>query len=109
MHSLKKGNRYSRENKFFMFYTRVDGEPMKRLKKTILLPLRKVAYHSHHQRLYYWSEIQLYELRHVCVLPDCYYKGLFRLCMWLVNCRRFYRLAGWGIHTIPYHVRFHVA
>ena len=82
---------------------------MKRLKKTILLQVRKAAHLSSQWRLYYWAEWQLFELRTVCILPGWYYKGLYRVCMWLLKYRRFHGVADRTIHTIPYTVRFRLA
>lgn len=79
---------------------------MKRVKKAILLPVRKMAYRWNRLRLYYWSERELYELRTVNVMPGYYYRWLYHTCMWLVEFRKFQRLANWTIHTIPYHIRF---
>ena len=82
---------------------------MKRIKKAILLPIRSLAYRSNRLRLYYWSEIRLYELRTVCVMPRWYYHWLYHTCLWLVEIRKFQRLADRVIHTIPYRVRFEMA
>ena len=82
---------------------------MKRLKKATLLLIRHLAYRWNGLLLYYWADLNLNELRAVHVMPQFYYRWLYRFCMWLVahsNCRR---LADRVIHTIPYHVRFHVA
>lgn len=82
---------------------------MKRLKKAALLLIRHVAYRWNRLLLYYWADLNLYELRAVDVMPQFYYRWLYRFCMWLVGHSYFQRLAVRAIHTIPYHVRFHVA
>jgi hypothetical protein len=82
---------------------------MKRLKKAILLPLRKIAYGCNRLRLYYWAEEKLCDLKDVNVMPSFYYSWLYHVCMRLVKSRKFKRLANRMIHTIPYHVRFKVA
>ena len=82
---------------------------MKRLKKAILLPVRKMAYSWSRLRLYYWADEELYDLRTVYVMPDFYYRGLYHACMWLAEFKKLRRLADRAIHTIPYHVRFNVA
>jgi hypothetical protein len=82
---------------------------MKCIKKAVLLPVRSMAYRWKRQRLYYWADRKLYELRAVCVMPLWYYRWLYHACVWLVEFRKFRRLADRTIHTIPYHVRFEVA
>jgi hypothetical protein len=82
---------------------------MNRLKKAALLPVRRISYRMRFSRLYYWSEKGLYPLRAVNVMPKFYYRWLYRLCVWMVDFRRFQRLADKAIHTIPYHIRFKVA
>ena len=82
---------------------------MKRMKKAMLLPLRRLLYNLKCLRLYYWADLQLDVLRAVCVMPKCYYAWLYRTCLWLVAFRRFRRVANRAIHTIPYHIRFEVA
>ena len=82
---------------------------MKRLKKAILLPVRNMAYRWNRLRTYYWADEELYELRTVNVMPDLYYRWLYRISMKMVDSNRLRRLADWAIHTIPYHVRFYVA
>ena len=82
---------------------------MKRMKKAILLPVRSIARHLNRLRLYYWSDIKLYELRAVCVMPRWYYRWLYNTCLWLVEFRKFQRLADRTLHTIPYNVRFEMA
>ena len=82
---------------------------MKRLKKAILLPVRSMAYRWNRLRLYYWVDEELYELRTVNVMPDFYYRWLYRVSMKLVDSNRLRRLADRAIHTIPYHVRFNVS
>ena len=82
---------------------------MKRLKKAILLPVRKIAYRWNRLRLYYWSNEKLYELRDVDVMPGFYYRWLYYVCMRMVKSSKFRQLANRAIHTIPYHVRFEEA
>ena len=82
---------------------------MKRLKKATLLLIRHIAYRYNRLFLYYWADLELHELRSVYVMPEFYYRWLFHFCMWLVEYSNFRRLAERTIHTIPYHVRFHVA
>lgn len=82
---------------------------MKRMKKAVLLPVRSMAYQLKRMKLYYWSEKKLYELRVVCVMPRCYYRWLYHICIRLVAFKKCRRLADRTIHTIPYHVRFEVA
>ncbi len=59
--------------------------------------------------LYYWADQKLYEIRSVAVMPEFYYRTLFRVSMRLIQVHGFSRLADKVIHTIPYHVRFNVA
>ena len=82
---------------------------MKRLRKAILLPVRRVAYRWNRLKLYYWAEQELYEMRNVHVMPKVYYRWLFRISMRIVHMDRFRRFADKAIHTIPYSVRFDVA
>jgi hypothetical protein len=82
---------------------------MERLKKAILLPVRTMAYRWNRLPTYYWADKKLHELRTVYVMPKFYYRWLYQTCMWLAESRKFRRLADRAIHTIPYHVRFHVA
>ena len=82
---------------------------MNRLKKVALLPVKIVSYRMRLLRLYYWSENTLYPLRAVYVLPKFYYHWLYRLCIWIVEFRKFRWLADRAIHTIPYHIRFELA
>lgn len=82
---------------------------MKRLKKAILIPLRRLFYRSNCLGLYYWAEAKLYELRAVNVMPALYYRCLFRFSMRLVEFGKFRRLANRMIHTIPFHIRYTVA
>lgn len=82
---------------------------MIRIKKAILVTLRSMGYHSNRLRLYYWSEIKLYELRTVYIMPRWYYRWLYHTCEWLVEFSKFRRLADRAIHTIPLHVRFEMS
>ena len=82
---------------------------MRRIRKAILLPVRNFAYRWNRLKLYYWTEHALFELRQVYIMPDFYYRWLFHVSMRLVNVDRFQRFANKVIHTIPYHIRFHVA
>ena len=82
---------------------------MKRVKKAMLLPLRFMAYRRNRLRTYYWADSQLHELRTVYVMPNLYYRWLYQTCMVLAETRKFRRLADRAMHTIPYHIRFHVA
>lgn len=82
---------------------------MNRLKKIALLPVRRISYYMRLTRPYYWSEQGLYPLRAVYIMPKLYYRCLYRLCVWLVDFKKFRRLADKAIHTIPYHIRFEVA
>ncbi len=82
---------------------------MKRLKKAILLPVRRIAYRWNRLKLYYWADKELYAMRNVAVMPNLYYRWLFRISMRIVHVERFRRLADKAIHTIPYRVRFDLA
>jgi hypothetical protein len=82
---------------------------MRRLKKAMLLPTRRLAYRWNLLPLYYWAERELFELRSIDVMPEFYYRWLFRFSMRIVHIDRFQRLAEKLIHTIPYHVRFNMA
>lgn len=82
---------------------------MKRLKKTIYLSVRSMALRWHRPRAYYWAEAGLYELRGVNVMPVCYYRWLYRVSMRLIESGKWLRLADRAMHTIPYHLRFHMA
>ena len=68
-----------------------------------------MAYRLKCLRLFYWSDIRLYELRTVCVMPRCYYCWLYHASMSLINAGKVRRLANRVIHTIPYHVRYEIA
>lgn len=82
---------------------------MRRLKKTILLPVRGVARRWNRLGLYYWAEAELYELRTVNVMPVFYYRWLYRVSLRLTGFVKLRRLADRAIHTIPFHIRFDVA
>jgi hypothetical protein len=82
---------------------------IKRIQKALLLTLRRVACRSNCLPLYYWSDLKLYGLRTVCVMPGWYYRWLYHTCMRLADFNRFSRLADRAIHTIPLSVRFAVA
>ena len=82
---------------------------MKRAKKAMLLPIRKIAYRRNQLKLYYWADQELYGMRNINVMPIFYYRWLFKISMRIVHIERFRRLAEKVIHTIPYHVRFNVA
>lgn len=81
----------------------------KRMKKALLLTIRKIALHTEFLTLYYWSDVELYKLRLVCVMPVFYYRWLYHTCMWLIEHRKYRKLADTAIHRIPFHVRFEVA
>jgi len=82
---------------------------MKRIKKLTLLTIRAAAYRSNRIRAYYWAERHLHALQTVTIMPDLYYRWLFRVSMRLVRFDMFRRIADQAIHTIPYHVRFNLA
>jgi len=82
---------------------------MNRLKKIALLPVKRISYHVRFLHLYYWSEESLYPLRAVAIMPKFYYRWLYRLCVWMLDFRKFRWLANMAIHTIPYHIRFEEA
>lgn len=82
---------------------------MNRLKKAALLQVKRISYHLKLIRLYYWCEEGLYPLRAVVIMPRFYYRWLYRFCVWMVELRKFRRLADMAIHTIPYHIRFEMA
>ena len=82
---------------------------MNRLKKAALLAVKGISYHVRIMRLYYWSEEELYPLRAVVIMPNVYYRWLYRVCVWMLDFRKFRRLADMAIHTIPYHIRFEMA
>lgn len=79
---------------------------MKRIKKAMLLMIRKQAHKRRHERLYYWADEKLYDLRGVHVMPAFYYKWLYEFSMWMVAFTSFQRLADRTIHMIPLHIRF---
>ena len=82
---------------------------MDRLRKAILIPVRHLAYRWKLLRLFYWADAELHALRSVTVMPEFYYRCLFRISMRLVHTKQLKRLADRAIHTIPYHVRFNLA
>jgi hypothetical protein len=82
---------------------------VKRLKKALLIPIRKMACQQKRLRLYYWADMKLDELRTVSVMPKWYYRRLYHACVWLVAFRKFQPMANRAIHTIPLHVRFELA
>jgi hypothetical protein len=82
---------------------------MKRIKKLALLQIRSLSLRCNRTRIYYWAELKLLDLRAITVLPEFYYRLLFWLCMYLVRNKHFRLIADKAIHTIPYHVRFHIA
>jgi len=75
----------------------------------MILPVRMYAYRWNRMKLYYWAEQELFEMRNVHVMPTFYYRWLFKFSMRIVHVARFQRFADKVIHSIPYHVRFHVA
>jgi hypothetical protein len=88
----------------------IDGNRiMKRIKKALLLPVRSMAYRWNRLGTYYWADEKLNDLQTVHVMPKLYYRWLYQGCLWLAESARFRRLADRAIHTIPYHIRFHVA
>lgn len=82
---------------------------MKRLQKAILVPVRNMAFRWNRLRLYFWADEKLFDLRTVNVMPDIYYRWIYRIGMRLVESGKFRRLADRVIHTIPYRVRFEQA
>lgn len=80
-----------------------------RLKKAVLLVIRKMALREGFTALYYWADLELFRLRMVYVMPDLYYRWLYHTCMWLVEHRKYMKLADMAIHRIPFHIRFEVA
>jgi hypothetical protein len=82
---------------------------MKRIKKLVLLQIRSLALRCNRTRIYYWAEIMLFELKEVIVLPEFYYRFVFGLSMRLVRMNHFRTFADKAIHTIPFHIRFHIA
>lgn len=82
---------------------------MKRLKKIILLQIRYLSLHYNRLKLYYWADQKIHELRVVYLMPEFYYRYLFRVSMRLVQVNGFQLIADKVIHTIPYHVRFKMA
>lgn len=82
---------------------------MKRLKKTVLMPVRRLAYRWNRLGLYYWAEAKLFELRMVNVMPVLYYRLLYRVSLKLSEYGKMRRFADRAIHTIPFHIRFNVA
>lgn len=70
---------------------------------------KKDEYHWNFSNLYYWSELELYELRMVSILPQAYYRWLYRLCLWIVEYKPFRFMVNRIIHIIPYHIRFELA
>jgi hypothetical protein len=82
---------------------------MKRLKRAVLVPVRTMAYRCNRLHVYYWADEELYAIRAVSVLPEWYYRWLYRVSMRLVESGKFRRFADRAIHTIPYHIRFKVA
>lgn len=82
---------------------------MKRIKKALLLPVRKISYRWKLLRLYYWADAKVYELSTVNIMPYYYYQWLYKISMKLVDFSKTRWLANWAIHTIPYHIRFKVA
>ena len=80
-----------------------------RLKKAALLVVRKMTQRNRFLALYYWADLELYRLRMVQVMPNIYYRWLYHTCMWLVERRKFKKLADIAIHRIPFHVRFELA
>jgi hypothetical protein len=82
---------------------------MNRLKKFALLPVNKISYRMRLIRLYYWSERRLFLLRAVYVLPVCYYRWLYQLCLFMVESGKCGRMANRVIHSIPFHIRYELA
>ena len=74
-----------------------------------MVPVRHLAYRWKLLQLFYWADAELDALRTVTVMPEFYYRCLFRISMRLIQTKQLRRLAGRAIHTIPYHVRFNVA
>lgn len=82
---------------------------MKRLKKAFLLLLRAFMRSHKWWRLYYWTDLKIFELSGIYIMPRCYYHCLYISCMWLVTFNKFQNLANRIIHTIPYCIRFEEA
>ena len=82
---------------------------MKRLKKAMLLPIRSLAHKLNYNRIFYWADGKLYELRKVYVMPQLYYRLLFKISMRLAGIKFMRQFANRAIHTIPYNIRFALA
>ena len=81
---------------------------MKRIKKLVLLQVRSLSLRCNHMKLYYWTEIKLFKLRSITILPEFYYRFLFGMSMRLVRVNHFQTFANKAIHTIPLHIRFNI-
>jgi len=80
---------------------------MKRLQKACLIQVRKYSYRFKLLLpIYYWADLKLYELKNVQVMPTCYYRCVFGVCMICVRHNHFVKFAHTMIHKIPYHLRF---
>ena len=82
---------------------------MKRLLKATLLVMRSMALHIRYTKLYYWTEKRLFELKSINPMPDRVYCFIYRMCMTLLEEKRFIGLANWLMHRIPFNVRCHLA
>ena len=82
---------------------------MRRVKKTLLMPVRRLAYRWNLLGLYYWAEAELVALGMVNVLPVCYYRWLYQVSLRLATFGSCRRMADRLIHTVPFHIRFRVA
>jgi len=81
---------------------------MNRIKKTFLLPVRRFGL-KFNLKLYYWADKRIYKLGDIYVMPLWYYVSMFNFYMSLLRFKSLHKIADRGVHTIPYHIRFHAS
>lgn len=77
-----------------------------RIEKACLSILNKVSRKYKLTRPYYWSELRLYPLRAVIVMPMWWHRTLYSIGMSMVEFKRLERMSDRLIHKIPYRIRF---
>jgi hypothetical protein len=60
-------------------------------------------------KIHIYVEIRLFDFRRVQILPDWFYRPVFRVGMRMNNVSYLKKQANWLIHKIPYDVRFKLA
>ena len=77
-----------------------------KIKKTIILPVRAIAYKFKFMHIFYWADKKIFDLGNIFIMPAWWYIGLFKLCMWLLRFKSAHHTADVCIHHVPMHIRF---